>query len=52
MTEFGGRDRAEKEARRRAGDKYIEAEDVAQAVLFLLAQPGRAWTQELNLWPY
>ncbi|HEY3083038.1 MAG TPA: SDR family NAD(P)-dependent oxidoreductase [Chloroflexota bacterium] len=52
MTEFGGRGREEKEARRRAGDKYIESEDVAQAVLFLLTQPGRAWTQELNVWPF
>jgi 3-oxoacyl-[acyl-carrier protein] reductase len=34
------------------GARYIEPEDVAQAVLALLAQPERAWTQEMNLWPF
>lgn len=32
--------------------RYLEPEDVAEAVLFLLRQPRRAWTQELNLWPF
>jgi NAD(P)-dependent dehydrogenase (short-subunit alcohol dehydrogenase family) len=52
MTEFGGRSRADKEARRAAGDKYLEPEDVAQAVVALLEQSDRAWTQEMNLWPF
>ena len=26
--------------------------DVADAVLWLLRQPDRAWTQEMNLWPF
>jgi len=34
------------------GKRYLEPEDVAEAVLFLLRQPRRAWTQELNLWPF
>ena len=52
-TGFAGADpdrkRAEAEA---SGKKYLEPEDVAEAVLFLLRQPRRAWTQELNLWPF
>jgi NADP-dependent 3-hydroxy acid dehydrogenase YdfG len=30
---------------------FLEPEDVAEAILFLLQQPDRAWTQELTLWP-
>lgn len=37
---------------RQPGARYLEPEDVAQAVLALLAQSDRAWTQELNLWPF
>ncbi len=33
------------------GKRYLEPEDVAAAIVFLLRQPGRAWTQEMNLWP-
>jgi hypothetical protein len=29
----------------------LEPEDVAEAIYYLLCQPDRAWTQELNLWP-
>lgn len=53
MTPFGNRSLEEK--RQQASDsgrKYLEAADVAEAVLFLLRQPQRAWTQELNLWPF
>ncbi|MGH2558640.1 MAG: SDR family oxidoreductase [Thermomicrobiales bacterium] len=51
MTGFAGRTAEEKHAER--GDKrYLEPEDVAEAILFLLRQPDRAWTQELNLWPF
>ena len=46
LTDFGGgRDR------RREG-KHLIPEDVAEGVLYLLSQPGRAWTQEMNLWPF
>ncbi len=43
-TEFGG-------SRERSG-KMLWPEDVAQAVLYLLSQSPRAWTQEMNLWPF
>jgi 3-oxoacyl-[acyl-carrier protein] reductase len=48
LTDFGVRTR---EDRLRSGAKFLEAQDVAEAVLFLLRQPDRAWTQELTLWP-
>ncbi len=44
QTEFGG-------SRERSG-KMLSPEDVAQAVLYLLNQSPRAWTQEMNLWPF
>lgn len=50
LTDFGGRPASE-----RGGDpnrKYIRPEDVADAVVFLLTQPARAWTQEMSLWPF
>lgn len=34
------------------GAKYLLPSDVADAVLYLLAQSERAWTQEMNLWPF
>ncbi|MCC7023886.1 MAG: SDR family NAD(P)-dependent oxidoreductase [Thermomicrobiales bacterium] len=54
MTPFGGRSVADKRAgaERDPGKKYLEPEDVAEAILFLLRQPRHAWTQELNLWPF
>jgi NAD(P)-dependent dehydrogenase (short-subunit alcohol dehydrogenase family) len=48
LTDFGIRTREERIA---SGGKYLEPDDVAEAVLFLLMQPARAWTQELTLWP-
>jgi 3-oxoacyl-[acyl-carrier protein] reductase len=54
LTPFSGRSIAAKRAAM-ADDpdkKYLKPEDVAEAVLFLLRQPRRAWTQELNLWPF
>ena len=54
LTPFGGRSVAEKRAAM-ADDpekRYLEPEDVAAAILFLLRQPRHAWTQELNLWPF
>ena len=54
MTPFGDRPVDEKRAAAASdpGKKYLEPEDVAEAVLYLLRQPARAWTQELNLWPF
>lgn len=54
MTPFGGRSVEEKLAAQASdpGRKYLEPEDVAEAVLYLLRQPRRAWTQELNVWPF
>ncbi|MGH2457762.1 MAG: SDR family oxidoreductase [Chloroflexota bacterium] len=49
LTDFGGRSAAD---RARSGAKYIAPDDVADAVVFLLTQPPRAWTQDLNLWPF
>ena len=48
LTDFGVRTR---EDRIKSGAKFLEPEDVADAILFLLTQPDRAWTQELTLWP-
>lgn len=51
LTDFAGQPAAARRAAR-DGKKYLEPEDVAAAVLFLLRQPQRAWTQEMNLWPF
>jgi 3-oxoacyl-[acyl-carrier protein] reductase len=48
LTDFGIRTREDRAA---SGQKFLEPEDVAEAVLFVLTQPARAWTQELTLWP-
>lgn len=45
LTGFGSR-------RPTPGARYLLPEDVAQAVLYLLEQSERAWTQEMNLWPF
>jgi NAD(P)-dependent dehydrogenase (short-subunit alcohol dehydrogenase family) len=50
-TTFAGKSPSDVEAGRAAGKSYLEPEDVAQAILYLLKQPARAWTQEMNLWP-
>ena len=54
LTDFASGSAEEKRAAMAGpdGPKYLEPEDVAEAVLFLLRQPPRAWTQELNLWPF
>jgi NAD(P)-dependent dehydrogenase (short-subunit alcohol dehydrogenase family) len=54
LTPFGGRSVTEKREAMASDPekKYLEAEDVAAAILFLLRQPRHAWTQELNLWPF
>jgi 3-oxoacyl-[acyl-carrier protein] reductase len=48
LTDFGVRTREE---RRASGEKFLEPEDVAEAILHVLTRPERAWTQELVLWP-
>ncbi|MCC6314560.1 MAG: SDR family oxidoreductase [Thermomicrobiales bacterium] len=54
LTGFGGGDAAAKTAAAEAdpGRKFLLPEDVAEAILMLLTQPARAWTQEMNLWPF
>jgi len=52
LTEFASRRLEEKRKQRDEGRKYLEPEDVAGAILNLLSQSERAWTQELNLWPF
>ena len=54
LTGFAGRSAAGKRAAAEADPtkRYLEPVDVAEAVQFLLRQPDRAWTQELNLWPF
>jgi NAD(P)-dependent dehydrogenase (short-subunit alcohol dehydrogenase family) len=54
LTPFAGRSVPEKEAVLAAdpGRKYLQPADVADAVRWLLHQPERAWTQEMNLWPF
>ncbi len=54
ITPFGGRAVEEKREAMSSDSakKYLEPEDVAEAILFLLRQPRRAWTQEMNLWPF
>jgi NAD(P)-dependent dehydrogenase (short-subunit alcohol dehydrogenase family) len=48
LTDGGGRTR---EQRLASGANFLAPEDVAEAVLFVLLQADRAWTQELVLWP-
>jgi NAD(P)-dependent dehydrogenase (short-subunit alcohol dehydrogenase family) len=48
LTDFGIRTRDERAA---SGAKFLDPEDVADAVYFLLTQPARAWTQEMTVWP-
>jgi NAD(P)-dependent dehydrogenase (short-subunit alcohol dehydrogenase family) len=51
LTDFGIRTREDRVEDMKGGAKYLEPEDVAEAVHFLLTQPARAWTQEMTLWP-
>ncbi len=48
LTDFGVRTR---EDRLKSGDKFLEPEDVAEAIVRVLLQPDHAWTQEVTLWP-
>lgn len=49
LTEFGPRSVAEKLA---SGNRYLQPDDVADVILTMLNQPDRAWTQQVNLWPF
>jgi 3-oxoacyl-[acyl-carrier protein] reductase len=49
LTDFGGRSVAEK--RGQPGKTFLQPDDVADAIAYLLAQPAHVWTQEMNLWP-
>jgi NAD(P)-dependent dehydrogenase (short-subunit alcohol dehydrogenase family) len=46
-TSFGGWKPGE-----RQGVKLLKPEDVAQAIVAVVTQSERAWTQEMNLWPF
>lgn len=48
LTDFGVRTREDRAA---SGAKFLEPEDVADAVLSALTLPDRAWLQEMLLWP-
>ena len=52
LTDFGPDDLQGKLARRERGEHFLHPSDIAEAILFLLTQPPRAWTQELNVWPF
>lgn len=49
LTDFGGRSVVEKRAQ--PGKAFLQPDDVADAIVYLLAQPTHVWTQEMNLWP-
>jgi 3-oxoacyl-[acyl-carrier protein] reductase len=48
MTGFGGRS---VDTKRNSGAKYLQPEDVANAILYQLRQPANARIQEMLLWP-
>ena len=52
LSDFAGRASTDRRTRPADGKKYLQPEDVAEAIRFLLRQPRHAWTQELNLWPF
>ena len=54
LTGFGGRDAAAKRAAAAAdpGKRYLEPEDVAEVVREVLLRSARAWTAEVNVWPF
>jgi 3-oxoacyl-[acyl-carrier protein] reductase len=48
LTDFGGRSREDRLA---SGARFLEPDDVADAIVQLALLPDRAWLQELVLWP-
>jgi NAD(P)-dependent dehydrogenase (short-subunit alcohol dehydrogenase family) len=51
MTRFAGASLAEKRRNQQQGRAYLDPDDVARAVAYVLSQPPGVWTQELNVWP-
>lgn len=51
MTTFAGATIEEKRRQQSEGRAYLDPDDVAQAVAYVLSQPPGVWTQELNVWP-
>lgn len=51
MTGFAGASIGEKRQKQKEGRAYLDPDDVAQAVAYVLAQPPGVWTQEMNVWP-
>lgn len=51
MTTFAGASIEEKRRNQEQGRAYLDPDDVARAVAFVLSQPPGVWTQELNVWP-
>ena len=49
LTEFGPRTMEEKRA---SDKKYLQPENVAEAIIQVLQQPAHVWTQQVNLWPF
>lgn len=49
LTDFGPDTAEEKQA---SDKKFLLPEDVAGAIVQVLRQPGHAFTQEINLWPF
>ena len=53
LTEFGPTSLSEKQARLVSGErKYLQPEDVADAIVQVLQQPPHVWTQQVNVWPF
>ena len=50
LTDFGPDNAEQKRDRQSRGEKFLYAEDVAEAVCFLLTQPEHVWTQEMVVW--
>jgi len=52
LTDFGPETREGKLQRRALGEKFLEPQEVAEAVRFLLMQPESVWTEELKIWSH
>ena len=48
LSDFGVRTREE---RLKSGGSFLEPDDVAATIEFVLLQPSRAWTEEVTIWP-
>ncbi len=50
-TGFAGRSIDQYDELVASGKAFLEPDDVARAVVYLIESPPGAWTQELNVWP-